>query len=96
MDAAQFEAAMRNQLQQYAGRRISNFLYHGGTGEAERAQVLLDMNQSFCAAGFCDLFSIVFSSTSLNHIAALLSVFIYSDHSFCKILINEKYFNEAV
>ena len=45
MDAAQFEAAMRNQLRQYAGRRISDFLYHGRAGEAERAQVLLDMHK---------------------------------------------------
>ncbi len=38
-DAAQFEAAMRHQLRQYAGRRISDFLYHGRGGEAEHAQV---------------------------------------------------------
>jgi hypothetical protein len=39
LDAAQFEAAMRHQLRQYAGRRISDFLYHGRGGEAEHAQV---------------------------------------------------------
>jgi hypothetical protein len=39
LNAAQFEAAMRHQLRQYAGRRISDFLYHGRGGEAEHAQV---------------------------------------------------------
>ncbi len=39
LDAAQFEAAMRHQLRQYAGRRISDFLYHGRGGNAENAQV---------------------------------------------------------
>jgi hypothetical protein len=39
LNAAQFEAAMRHQLRQYAGRRISDFLYHGRGGNAENAQV---------------------------------------------------------
>ena len=39
LNSAQFEAAMRNQLHQYSGRRISDFLYHGRGGEAEHAQV---------------------------------------------------------
>ncbi len=37
--AAQFEAAMRLQLRQYAGRRISDYLYHGRGSEAEHNQV---------------------------------------------------------
>ena len=39
LNAQQFEAAMRHQLRQYAGRRISDYLYHGRGGEAELAQV---------------------------------------------------------
>ena len=39
LNSSQFEAAMRNQLHQYSGRRISDFLYHGRGGEAEHAQV---------------------------------------------------------
>jgi hypothetical protein len=39
LNGAQFEAAMRHQLRQYAGRRISDFLYHGRGGKAEHAQV---------------------------------------------------------
>jgi hypothetical protein len=39
LDCKQFTAAMRNQLRQYAGRRISDYLYHGHGGEAEIAQV---------------------------------------------------------
>jgi hypothetical protein len=39
LDEEHFEVAMRHQLRQYAGRRISDFLYHGRAGDAERAQV---------------------------------------------------------
>jgi hypothetical protein len=41
LDATQFAAAMRNQLRQYAGRRISDFLYHGRACEADKTQALL-------------------------------------------------------
>jgi hypothetical protein len=41
LDVAQFAAAMRNQLRQYAGRRISDFLFHGRACESDRAQALL-------------------------------------------------------
>ena len=38
LDAAHFEMAMRQQLRQYAGRRLSDYLAHGCAGEAERTQ----------------------------------------------------------
>ncbi len=38
LDAAHFEMAMRQQLRQYAGRRLSDYLAHGCSGEAERTQ----------------------------------------------------------
>ena len=38
LDEEHFEAAMRHQLRQYAGRRISDFLYHGCAGDADRAK----------------------------------------------------------
>ncbi len=38
LDEERFEMAMRHQLRQFAGRRISDFLYHGRAGDAERAK----------------------------------------------------------
>ena len=41
LSAAQFEAAMRHQLRLFAGRRLSDYLAHSCSAEAERAPVCL-------------------------------------------------------
>ena len=38
LDARNFEMAMRQQLRQYASRRLCDFLIHGSPCEADRAQ----------------------------------------------------------
>jgi hypothetical protein len=48
LDAAQFAAAMRNQLRQYSGRRISDFLYHGNAREADKTQARLPLTTLTC------------------------------------------------
>ena len=52
LNQAAFEVVMRQQLRQYAGRRLSDFLAHTAAGEAERAQVLFHTSRSASDLGF--------------------------------------------
>ena len=47
MGAEHFEAAMRHQLRLFAGRRLSDYLAHSCSAEAERAPVTACTNSSF-------------------------------------------------
>lgn len=66
VDAANFETAMRHQLRQFAGRRLSDQLAHNCSDEAQRSQVLPRLPR--CTVSLC------FIHPALIVIACLLRV----------------------